>query len=323
MKKNRRKTTTIEENVFDSWAERNGFSHAGIALLWVLAVFVLFQVFAGLLVFVLVYVRMSGEAGALNMGEAMSMMTQHLDLVFISNTVGQVLFLALGTWVFCRLQASRNNRPAFLRFRFRDNTPAMIGIVTVLMVVVQPFIWFLGWLNSLIPVPELMESMQLQQMQMIESYLTGDGTVWVALLNIGIVPAVCEEILFRGYVLRSFEKSWGIKAAVIVSGVIFGLFHLQLANFLPLATIGILLAFMTWASRSLIPAMVAHFVNNGASVLMGKFYPDTAFSELSPDSMPSLWLVLASMVISAYLIYLLITVRHNDQPSNQGVPYDQ
>ena len=308
---------------YTPWATRNGFSHAGIALIWVVIAFFLFQIIAGLISFALVFWRVAGQIQNVNPTQIMDLLAQHLDLVFIANTTGQVLFLALGTWFFCRLQVRRRNRPHFLRFKFPRNTLPLIGLVFVLMLVVQPAIWFLGWINSFVPVPEFMEQMQFKQMEMIEAYLTGDGLVAVALFNIALVPAVCEEILFRGYLQRSFEKSWGVWISIVISGLIFGAYHLQLTNFLPLSAIGILLAYMTWTTGSIYPAMVAHFVNNGASVLLGKYYPETAFSELTPESMPPVWMIVASVAISAYLIYVLFSNRNNQSISAQGGSYDK
>lgn len=303
---------TTDSNIYTPWVKRNGFSQGGMALLWIGAAFLLFQVFANVLGIMLILIRSAGSMESFDAANAMELVAQNIDLIFVANSSGQILFLGLATWLFCRLHTNRQNRPSFLRFRFYENTPKILGLVFVLMLVVQPVIWFLGWLNSFVPVPETMESMQMQQMEMIQSYLTSDGMVLIALFNIALVPAICEEILFRGYVLRSFEKSWGIMWAIVISGIIFGMFHLQLANVLPLASIGILLAFMTWISQSIYPAMIAHFVNNGASVLMGKYYPETAFSELSPETIPPPWLLAASVVVSGYLIYLLLKDRINE-----------
>ncbi|MBN2731172.1 MAG: CPBP family intramembrane metalloprotease [Balneolaceae bacterium] len=303
------RTITTDSHIYTPWVKRNGFSHAGMALLWIVAAFLLFQIFANVLGIILILIRSAGSMENFDAANAMELVAQNIDLIFVANSSGQILFLGLATWLFCRLHTNRQNRPSFLRFRLYENTAKILGLVFVLMLVVQPVIWFLGWLNSFVPVPETMEAMQMQQMEMIQSYLTSDGMVLIALFNIALVPAICEEILFRGYVLRSFEKSWGIMWAIVISGIIFGMFHLQLANVLPLASIGILLAFMTWISQSLYPAMLAHFVNNGASVLVGKYYPETAFSELSPETMPPLWLVAVSVVVSGYLIYLLLENR--------------
>jgi membrane protease YdiL (CAAX protease family) len=301
-------TSTEPKNInsYTPWVKRNGFSHGGMALLWIFAAFILFQFAATVIAVILIVLRAPETVDPAN---ALTMLTENLGLVFIGNSTGQILFLALGTWFFCRLHTSKANRREFLRFRFYKNTPVMMGVVIALILVAQPAIWYLGWLNSFIPVPEAMENMQLQQMEMMQTYLTGNGIVLVALFNIGVVPAICEEILFRGYVLRSFEKSWGITTAIIISGLIFGMYHLQIANLLPLTCIGMLLAYMTWITQSIYPAMVAHFANNGASVLFAKYYPESAFAELSAETMPPLLLVLASVVMAGFLIYFMVNNR--------------
>ena len=288
-----------------SWAERHGISNGWLALLWVIAAFVLFQVFGGVIAVVLVVLKASNGSGTIDMQHISTLIGQNMGLVFLSNSIGQILFLALATWFFCRLQANADDRPAFLRLQFFDNTFAMMGLVFLLMLAVQPVIWLLGWLNSLIPFPQVLQSLQMQQMQKIKDYLGGHGHLWIVMVNVAIVPAFCEEILFRGYALRSFQKSWGIITAIILSGVIFGIFHMEPSNFLPLASIGILLAFLTWVTRSIYPAMVAHFVNNGTSVLVGRFYPQTTFASTTASTPPSPYLVLLSILISGFLLYLL------------------
>jgi membrane protease YdiL (CAAX protease family) len=145
--------------------------------------------------------------------------------------------------------------------------------------------------------------MQNTQMQMIENYLRGDHLLMLTLFHVGLVPAICEETLYRGYVMRAFQKSWGIWPAIIVSGLLFGLYHIQLSNLIPLATLGMLFAYITWVSESIIPAIIAHLVNNGGSVLVGTYYPESAFAEITPESMPPLWAVIISLLITAYIVY--------------------
>lgn len=307
-----KKSQTPHVSGAEPWITRNGFSHGGMALIWIVAAFFLFQVFANVLGITLILARASVDFQTLNAAKLTALVGENIDLLFWANTAGQILFLGLCTWWFSRLHVSKQGRPDFLRLRTYQNTPKMLGMAFVLIITIQPAIWFLGWLNAFLPVPESMETMQMQQMEMIKSYLTGDGVVLIALLNIAFIPAICEEVLFRGYVLRSFQKSWGIGLAILISGIIFGMFHLQPSNFLPLASIGILLAFLTWVSQSLYPAMLAHFVNNGASVVIAKYYPETAFSELSSETMPPVVLVVISVVVSGYLIYWLLNNGINE-----------
>lgn len=284
-----------------SWAERNGFADWALAVMWLIAAFVLFQLAASIVAFLLISSREVAPEAA----DPMAMLYQNLDLVFVGNSVGQILFLGLATWFFVKLHTNGYGRQHFLRLEVNRDTVSMTGLTVALILVIQPAIWFLSWLNAQMPVPEYFENVQSSQIELIEQFLKGDHVLLLTLFHVGLVPAVCEEILYRGYVMRAFEKSWGIWPAMILSGVLFGLYHVQLTNLLPLAAIGILLAFVTWTSGSLYPAMAAHLVNNGGSVLVGTYYPESAFAELTPETMPPIWAAILSLIVASFLIYLM------------------
>jgi membrane protease YdiL (CAAX protease family) len=311
--------TKQHSNLYQNWADRNGISHASLAILWVIAAFILFQFFGGLIAFLLVVIKTSAFSGGIDAQHIMSLTSRHIGLVFFGNSIGQILFLALATWAFCKVQVSPANRRSFLRLQTFDNTPKMIAVAFLLMIAIQPVVWFVGWLNTLIPLPQFMHSLQAHQMGVIKDYLQGKGHLWLVLLNIAVVPAFCEELLFRGYALRSFQKSWGVAAAIIVTGAIFGFFHLEPTNFFPLAGIGILLAYVTWITQSVYPAMVAHFVNNGTSILIAKYYPDTAMSSSTAVQMPPLGLLIAAIIISSFLVYLLFQNKMNPRRTEYHV----
>lgn len=287
---------------YRSWAERNGFSDWSLAILWIIIAFIGFQFTAAIVALALLLINQDGTVDAAEVAQSF---TENLDLLFIGNTSGQILFLGLATWVFVRLHTSKAKRPEFLRFSAHSNTSSMLGLTFFLILAIQPTVWFLGWLNAFLPVPEMFSEFQSSQMQMIENFLRGDHLLLLTLFHVGVVPAICEEVLYRGYVMRAFEKSWGVVPAILISGLLFGLYHVQLSNLLPLAAIGIVLGYVTWASESIYPAMLAHFVNNGGSVLVGSYYPDTAFAEMTPETMPPIWAVALSVIISAYLIYFM------------------
>lgn len=286
-------------NTYISWAERHGFANWALALMWIIAAFFLFQ-FAAVVVFMVLVITRDGAVDPTAIYESM---TNYLDLFFIGNSTGQILFLGLATWFFVRLHTSREQRREFMRFSIPPETIRNLGLAVVLILAIQPVIWFLGWLNAMIPVPEYFTNMQSSQMDMIENFLKSDHVLWLTLFHVAVVPAVCEEVLYRSYALRAFEKSWGIWPAIIVTGLLFGLYHVQLSNLLPLSAIGILLAYITWVTKSVFPAMLAHFVNNGGSVLIGTYYPESAFAEMTPETMPSIWGTILSLVISGYIVY--------------------
>lgn len=303
----------MNETTYTSWAERNGFADWALALMWIILAFVLFQVTANIVGLALIVMQ---EGISQDPAEMMKIATDNLDLLFVGNSAGQILFLGLGTWFITRLHSSKKNRSQFLRFSFHEDTFQNITVTVVLILAVQPLIWFLSWLNALIPVPETFGELQQSQMEMIENYLRGDHLMLITLFHVALVPAFCEEILYRGYVLRAFQKSWSIWPAVIISGLLFGLYHIQLSNLFPLATLGMLFAYVTWVSESIYPAIVAHLVNNGGSVLVASYYPESAFAEITPESMPPLWGVIISLIISSYIVYWMY--RRHTKSSEGG-----
>jgi len=273
-----------------SWTERNGFPHWLPAIVWVVVAFLLFQIAGN--TFAVVYLMAVSEEPVTALD--MSLLTEHLDMIFLGNSVAQILFLGVATWLLTGLSTT-GKRSQFLRFRSDERTLPVIGQTVILVVVMQPTIWMLGWLNMQIPMPESYMAMEEVQIEMIKSFLTSDHVILMALIHVGLVPSICEEILFRGYVQRLLEKSWGVWAAIIVGGLLFGLFHIRLTQFIPLALIGMLLSWLVWRSNSIYPGIVGHFVNNGGNVLVAAIFSDMMMDHMTTTELPPVWLVLASI----------------------------
>lgn len=305
----------MNEDTYKSWAERNGFPDWVLALFWIVGAFILFQITAGIVAFGLIAVKYGVSA---NPAELQMMMKEHLDLVFIGNSAGQILFLGLATWYFSRLHISKGDRSKFFRLQYSKDTLPNIGLTVVLIFTLQPTIWFLSWLNAMIPVPDFFTNMQNTQMEMIEDFLRGDHVLWLTLFHVALVPAICEELLYRGYVMSAFKKSWGIWPAIIISGLLFGMYHIQLSNLIPLATLGMVFAFITWTSQSIYPAIVAHFINNGGSVMVATYHPNSAFAEMTPETMPPMTAVIPSLLISSYIVYYLYQQYTRTESQKQG-----
>lgn len=284
-----------------SWVERNGFAHWAMAVLWLFVALILFQVVAGIAL--AVFLLISGDISSTD--QMMEAMSSRVDLLFIGNSIGQILFIGLATFLIVRLHTVKSTTRSFLRINWPAETPKYLFYGAILVVVVQPVIIYLGYLNSLLPIPDLFSEMQMSQYEMIENFLTSEGVLFFGLFHIALVPALCEEVLFRGYILRAFEKSWGIIMGLIISGIIFGMFHLQLGNMLPLATLGFLLGLMTWLSGSIWPAVVAHFINNGSAVVLGVNFPELLFTDISAESLPPEWVLILSIIFSGAIIMLM------------------
>lgn len=89
----------------------------------------------------------------------------------------------------------------------------------------------------------------------------------LAIITIALLPAVCEEIFCRGFLLTSMKPLKNSVFVIIAVAVSFGLLHLDLYTFLPSALVGALFALITIKTGSLLIPMILHFANNSLSVI--------------------------------------------------------
>ena len=90
----------------------------------------------------------------------------------------------------------------------------------------------------------------------------------LVIITISIVPAICEEVMFRGYIQRSFGFKFKPHTAAILTAVFFSLYHFNPYGFIPLATIGFYLGFAAYTSQSLFIPIILHFLNNFFAVML-------------------------------------------------------
>ena len=127
--------------------------------------------------------------------------------------------------------------------------------------------------------------------------LLGDSFI-ETLLVVAVAPAICEELMFRGFVFSALEKRVNYKKAIIISGVIFGAYHMNIVQFFTTAFIGMAICYVTYKSESIIPGMIMHFLNNGLSCF-AMYYPQT-LSKIMP------FLTKEALYLSDILCILLI-----------------
>ena len=103
----------------------------------------------------------------------------------------------------------------------------------------------------------------------ISQALTDFGTTVPPLLAVFIMaflPAVCEESVFRGVILSGFRQLRKPVVIALITGILFGIFHLDLFRFLPTAMLGFAFSYITLRSGSILTACILHFLNNVMSV---------------------------------------------------------
>ena len=134
-------------------------------------------------------------------------------------------------------------------------------------------------------------------------------------LSTAVVPAICEEILFRGVILNSLIP-FGRGTAILASGVLFGLMHGNIMQFFYTTMLGIVVGYIYVRTRSLWLCMLIHFVNNGIGVLqesVGNLVDQDLATQI--NSGIEIFLMIFG---SLSLILLLISKGKKKRPEEQG-----
>ena len=297
------------------WVEKNGFPHWVMAAIWLVFGLLAFHIVTSVILFV--FVIIPNVSDLTDQAEVIRVATEHITGTFVVNTIGQIFIIGLASYLMSMLHTTRQNRFDFLRLKVNSKVLLFSGLSIVLLFSSIGVINFLGWLNyiaferlvEIFPGLSLFKDLQTQMSDMIVDFINSDNSVILGVLFIGLVPAIFEEVMFRGYIMRAFEKSWGIMPAILFSSLLFGMYHIQPSNILGLASLGALFAYVTYISDSLIPAMILHLVNNGGQVIYGSMNTEFLESTVSSEfGMPWYW-VLFSVIITSGLLYLMYQMR--------------
>jgi len=197
----------------------------------------------------------------------------HLSLLRYFQIISHFGMFIIPAIVYAKLMEGSNR--TFYGFRNKISVFILFigGFVMVLML---PFVNVLGDLNSYMHFPESMKGLE-DALRTLEKTaeetilaLVSDSRWQIYLLNmfmIAVVPAIGEELIFRGILQRKLMQWFGnVHVAVFVSAVIFSAIHLQFFGFLPRVFLGVLLGYMFVWTGSLWLPMFAHFINNGLAV---------------------------------------------------------
>lgn len=100
-----------------------------------------------------------------------------------------------------------------------------------------------------------------------------DHGVWISLLVIAFTPAICEELMFRGYIYAAMKNRYKAVTAIMIVAAVFGLYHMSIVKFLTTGLLGGMLCYTVYCTGSIFPGMVMHCLNNMISVLV-YYYPE-------------------------------------------------
>lgn len=116
-----------------------------------------------------------------------------------------------------------------------------------------------------------------------------------ALALFALLPAICEEIAFRGFLLHALRVRLRPATLCLASGLAFAFFHLEPVRFLPTLALGMVLAQVTLRCGSVRPAILWHFLHNGLAVMAAR-------RGVELEVLPWGW-ALAGGAVSVFLVF--------------------
>ena len=121
-----------------------------------------------------------------------------------------------------------------------------------------------GFTTMIALLQSLVFSPSQQMLKELQGVITAASPLefFVIAVIAALLPALCEEVMFRGMVLNTLVKKYSAFSSSVICGLLFGVFHFSLHRFIPTAIIGFFLSLLKIRTGSIIPPMFAHFVNN-------------------------------------------------------------
>jgi membrane protease YdiL (CAAX protease family) len=160
--------------------------------------------------------------------------------------------------------------------------------------------WLPGWIAHWIRVH--LPWMDLGAVSSVASSVTSgnQASQWAMIFLVAVAAPIVEELLFRGWIWSAFSRwlpPWGV---ILVTSVLFGAFHLDPAQGIPLILTGVFLGWVRMTTGSVGPCIAAHLANNGLAIYLAQQ------GAMAPSS-AHLWI---TVVVTLTMFHTLIRTAH-------------
>ncbi len=214
---------------------------------------------------------------------------------------GQILFVALPPLLLTFLLTSSPRTT----LRLRKSPVSYLALAVGLALCLNPLANELGRLvNELFPAPQAVK-------EQVNHLLGSLPNLGVALLALAVVPPICEEIAFRGFILSGLETEYRREVSIVLSAFLFGFLHVLLSLFqqlFPATLLGIVLALLAIRSGSLLPGILFHMLHNGLALLptalAGSRVSVWLYRDPAQGYYHGIWIVLGALASAALLVPL-------------------
>ncbi len=309
---------------FDRKLERYSISPIAAGFLVLVVTFLLYQLIGGALTLLFVGVKVTAE---------------NAGTVRLLTSISQIIFLLLTTIIFAKI--IYNDFETVFKISKPIVQEVLVSTLGLFFLITasQSYLYlqsnvieylsthnesFKSFFSALDKFNEIIEESYLK---IISSQNIFDFVSIV--LSVALVPAFCEEFLFRGFVQTSFEQKLKPFWAITLTGILFGIFHFNPYAIIPLVALGIYFSYLAFVTESIFVPIILHFVNNFFTVSIFYFTKSedlvkTQVSSEIPDQTLIISLITAVFLFIASIVILnkMINYRRfkNTENRNEYLP---
>lgn len=207
----------------------------------------------------------------------------------------------------------RKSSAVYFQVRPVDTIPLLMTPLLVIMFMGINSL-FIEW-NANMHLPEFLKGLEewarkkedlAEEVTKLMTHFDSFGELILAVVVIAVIPAVGEELVFRGLIqnemMRATKRS---HLSIWIAAALFSAIHVQFFGFIPRLLLGALFGYLYYWSGSLSISMVAHFVNNGFQVV-GLYLYQQGTSDFNMDeetSLPWTMIIFSTLITAALLVY--------------------
>jgi len=228
------------------------------------------------------------------------------------------------------LAYSLDNKP--FRFLQLDHKPSMImiGLVSAVILVSGPLIEWFSLVNQHLVLPVWMSAIENwmrtseeQAGEITKAFLSTKsiGGLLGNIFIVAVLPAIGEELLFRGILQKLIKKMIGNgHAAIWITAILFSALHLQFFGFLPRMLLGVLFGYLLeWTGTLWLP-ILAHFINNATGILI-YYFTGEGLEQDQPDASIFNNSLFFWAIGSGIVIWLLLRFLYQRRQENTSTDY--
>lgn len=271
-----------------------------------IALTVIFGAFVAFSALMIVTVTVAPEWTKCNIG-LMTMQAIQSILLFGTSTYFGIKLTETGTPL--------KNLMMYKRLSLRNGLIIIMFAITVIPAITAIAEW-----NNSLTLPErwatletILRDMENQAQLLSDRFLhTSSALQFLAnLFVMAVIPAICEEMMFRGWLQRRLSDFTSNHYAVFISAAVFSLIHFQFYGFIPRMIMGLAFGYIYLFTGTLWAPILAHFINNTVvvSVSFAEYNNCTTTAVSSLGTGETWYIGIISAVISFMMIFLLHTAN--------------